>query len=293
MKLIKQLFNKTKVIQKPLVTGNGPFIELPKFIPIDEQLLNITLPKHSSLNIRNGSLLAINGNITDIQSVPSNSYQKLTSSGFNSLVINGNYSIVDTKDTWTILNEQDLIAYTGYNFDVTPTSILSKFRSIQTKGDGTIVLNGNLFNIELAANEEILVNPNALIATTSTVNFQVLNKAKYSKLDWALPTQSIFGSLTSPITSLLDKITQYNKDIVSKITQNNSYRNLLDYTGPAKTRLKNLVDWIVLYATTIFKRKPIYIKIKGPTKLLINNETVVSNTKVFTRKEIKTIYSRH
>ncbi|RLV96178.1 Altered inheritance of mitochondria protein 24 mitochondrial [Spathaspora sp. JA1] len=293
MKFLKQIFTR-KVISKPLVTGNGPFIDLPKFTPIGNSLLNISLPKHSTLNIRHhddsssSSLLAINGDIHDIVSTNTDQYQQLKANNPVSLVINSNsYSIIDTKEDWIILNDANLIAYTGYNFNITPISILNKFNSVKTKGNGTLVLNDNLFNLELSSSEEILINPNALVATTSEIKYKILEKSNSSKKSWSLPKYGIFGSILN--NRFFDKINQYRTDITSKLTAN----NLTVYTRPVILGIKKLIDWIQLYASTIIKRKPIYIKIKGPGKLLINNNPGVSNSQVFTRSEIKTIYNKY
>lgn len=305
----------------PNGTGRGPFIELPKFKAIGEpsNLLSISLPKSASLNIRNGSIVAINGDLTAIKSEPkslsgSARYQQLFTEALVSLLVNGtinnkkqieNYSIINVEEKgeeWTILNEQSLIAWTGLNLELVPTTTFDKLSSVKTKGKGVIVVNGSnqLFDITLANNESIIINPNTVIASTiSDFDPQILkNNTIYTELiPQSIP--KLFQLFKKPfdyIPSVVSiTVNQWVQD--TKRTLRRNYQSALKLLGlqPYFLAIANYwrasVQFIRLnILVSIAKRKPIYFRLTGPGKLLVNNDKLVANLTLFSKQEIDAIY---
>ncbi|ODV80637.1 uncharacterized protein CANTADRAFT_37599, partial [Suhomyces tanzawaensis NRRL Y-17324] len=171
------------IIAKPTVTGNGPFVALPEFEPIGSpsHLLNVSLPSSSKLNIRSGSMVAIDGDLSKLASTtrwltPHTDYEEVRTNAAVSLVINGNgenYSIIDIKDAreqWSILRDDSIVAWTGFSLKLTPTSIVRRENSFLSYGKGVIVVNSptQLLEITLKEGEEMVVNPDSLVATSTT-----------------------------------------------------------------------------------------------------------------------------
>ena len=279
----------------PKVTGNGPFIELPSFKPLGNpsDLLNITLPQSSKLSIRNGTIIGINGDLKNLSSVPQilhkTEYQELMSNSSVSLLINGgmnNYSIIEIngiEDKWTILNDKNIIAWTGFNLQLKPIELLEKCNSFQTNGKGIIIVNGEeqLFDITLSPNEQILINPNSLIASNSSISYSTLNRPWTEPLklsrNFQLPTvfRSYINSFKSSISS------QYSKIIISL--------GIINQMKVLKSYYNSFKQFITYNLINKFYNKPIYFKITGPGRLLLDNNVHLTNRKNFTKKEINDI----
>ncbi|KAK6463103.1 hypothetical protein DFJ63DRAFT_334660 [Scheffersomyces coipomensis] len=303
------------IAEKAEFTGSGPFIELPQFRSIGNpsKLLNITLPQSSRLNIRHGSMVAINGDLSQLVSYTRSltkftQYEELHSGDSVSVVINGNnknYAIIDAESKssnvnntpWIVLNDENIIAWTGYNFELKSKSILDKYRSFETSGKGTLVINGDneLFSIQLNPNESLLVNPSTLIATNGSISFKVLdgqNNATLTNIlksipSINLPTVGIIGSFVNSIRARINSLK-------ALITTNQVIVDINRYIGTTSQYIAKIYDSIKLSLTgTIIKKRPIYIEIKGPSKLIINNNTSVPNHRLFTKTEIEKIYNQH
>lgn len=300
--LSKLKFNKNHDISEeisndnlPIVTGNGPFIELPSFKPLGNpsDLLNITMPQSSKLNIRNGTILGINGDLKNLSSVPQilhkTEYQELTSNSSVSLLINGgmnNYSIIEVNnidDKWTILNDENIIAWTGFNLQLNPIEVLEKRNSFQSDGKGIIVVNGEeqLFEITLGSNEQMLINPNSLIAYNSTIDYATL------KNPWTQPFQFV-RNLQLP--AILHPHINSFKSFLSKrylrlVTSLGIHHQINTFTHHWNT-LKMFVRFNIINK---LYNKPIYFKITGPGRLLLDNNNHSRNGKNFTKKEINDI----
>lgn len=305
----------------PNGTGRGPFIELPKFKAIGEpsNLLNIQLPKSSSLNIRNGSIVAINGELSAIKSEPkllsgSTRYQQLFTEAPVSLLVNGtlsnkkqieNYSIINVEEKgeeWTILNEESLIAWTGLNLELVPTTTFDKFSSLKTTGKGVVVVNGKnqLFDITLANNETIIVNPNSVIASTiKTFYPQILkNNTVFTEI---IPESvpRLFRLAKKPLNYIppVFSITINKKLQDAKTATKNGYQSgvkslgIEQYLLAVRNVWRALVQFVRLNVLVyLAKRKPIYFRVTGPGKLLINNDKLVANLVLFTKEEIDSMY---
>ncbi|CUM55402.1 unnamed protein product [Debaryomyces tyrocola] len=279
----------------PKVTGNGPFIELPSFKPLGNpsDLLNITLPQSSKLSIRNGTIIGINGDLKNLSSVPQilhkTEYQELKSNSSVSLLINGgmnNYSIIEVnsiEDKWTILNDKNIIAWTGFNLQLKPIELLERCNSFQTDGKGIIIVNGEeqLFDVTLSHNEQILINPNSLIASNSSISYSTLNRPwteplKFTR-NFQLPT--IFHSYINSFRSFISS--QYSRIITSL--------GIINQMEILKRYYNSFKQFITYNVINKFYNKPIYFKITGPGRLLLDNNVHLTNRKNFTKKEINDI----
>mmetsp|Transcript_5763 Transcript_5763/g.6917 ORF Transcript_5763/g.6917 Transcript_5763/m.6917 type:complete len:328 (-) Transcript_5763:104-1087(-) len=279
----------------PKGTGKGPFIELPTFKPLGNpsDLLNITLPQSSKLSIRNGTIIGINGDLKNLTSVPQilhkTEYQELMSNTSVSLLISGgmnNYSIIEVnsiEDKWTILNDKNIIAWTGFNLQLNPIDVLEKCNSFQTNGKGIIVVNGEeqLFDITLNANEQILINPNSLIAYNSSISYATLNSpwtqplSFFRKFQFPTIAQSFIGSIKSFIGS------QYSR-VITSLGINDQMNVLKNYYNSVK-------QFVTFNIINKLYNKPIYFKITGPGRLLLDNNNHIPNRKNFSKKEINDI----
>ncbi|CUM54162.1 uncharacterized protein AC631_00650 [Debaryomyces fabryi] len=300
--LSKFKFNKSRDISKeisndslPKGTGNGPFIELPSFKPLGNpsDLLNITLPQSSKLSIRNGTIIGINGDLKNLTSVPQilhkTEYQELMSNSSVSLLINGgmnNYSIIEVnsiEDKWTILNDKNIIAWTGFNLQLDPIEVLEKCNSFQTNGKGIIIVNGEeqLFDITLSANEQIIINPNSLVAYNSSISYATLNSPWTQPLNFFRKFQfpTIAHSSINSVKSFIGS--QYSR-IISSLGINNEMKVLTGYYNSFK-------QFITFNVINKFYNKPIYFKITGPGRLLLDNNNHLPNRKNFSKKEINDI----
>lgn len=279
----------------PKGTGNGPFIELPSFKPLGNpsDLLNITLPQSSKLSIRNGTIIGINGDLKNLSSVPQilhkTEYQELMSNSSVSLLINGgmnNYSIIEVNsidDKWTILNDKNIIAWTGFNLQLKPIELLERCNSFQTDGKGIIIVNGEeqLFDITLSPNEQILINPNSLIASNSSISYSTLNSpwTEPFKFSWKIQLPTIFHSYINSFKSFISS--QYSRIITSL--------GIINQTKILKSYYNSLKQFITFNVINMFYNKPIYFKITGPGRLLLDNNVHLKNRKNFTKKEINDI----
>lgn len=253
-------------------TGNGPFIELPTFEPIGKtvtNLLSVKMPQSSNLCIKYGNVIGMNGNLDSISSVNrklnKEYYQILQSEESVSLLIGGNqhsnqlnhYKILkieDKNETWTIMNETNLIAWTGYDFDIESCKIFEKFNSIKTVGKGTVLLNNSnkQLSINLEPEEKLYVNPNNLIAYSGDqLNLMVLNNR---------------NQLHPKIATIVQQIQswQWVKSI----------RNLQIYK---------------YFKPLTMILTPVLIEVQGPRRLIISNDLTASNTKVFTVAELSSL----
>ncbi|CUM62956.1 uncharacterized protein PRCAT00000516001 [Priceomyces carsonii] len=301
---------------KPTGTGRGPFIELPHFKPLGSpsNLLSVTLPQHSRLNIREGSIVAVNGNIdglaTNRKSLTTHTpYRELLSESSVSLVISGqkyNYSMIsiDKKDEeWLILDDQNIIAWTGFNFELSPVSLYKRFKSFQTKGKGVIVVNGSnqLFDITLDLEEELLLNPTSLIATNSRPELEILQTKGFFRRIFLLPEGSMHSFISRIRSVELPKLSlpvprrfldRLSKHLASWSPKEYNYPEALKKTKPIFIFMGSLISWARLrIVNRLAHHSAVFLKIKGPAKLLVHNSRAVPNQKFFTEQEIEAIFS--
>lgn len=294
----------------PSVTGGGPFIELPTFKPLGSpsNFLNISLPPSSTLNIRSASLIAVNGILGDIESqfkLLSKSfwYQEIRLRSPASIMLTGsasrvsNYSVIEISkgDLWEIMDAEDLVAWSGYDLESSPQDRGQK-KSLKFEGSGYIVVNGHnqLIDIELLKNEELLINPKSLIASNindlKLVNFpqtglsQILQSLALPKLTapepLAVPIQRFVGGLRS----------SYRQRKTVMLTN----LGIIEQYHYAREKLRSFLNLMkeltkINVEALVIKRSPIFYRISGPGKILINDRCQEPNRKAFSKKEIALI----
>jgi uncharacterized protein (AIM24 family) len=302
---------ETTKVEKPKFTGNGPFVELPTFSSIGEpsKLLNITLPESSLLNIRDGSMVVINGEINGMQSVTKElaagiEYQALRSSSPASLVINGNnknYSVIRIEnEEWFILNGESIVAWTGFDLELLAVRKLGKFTSFQSKGKGVLVVNGenNLVDLQLESGDEIWVSPSSFVASsTPGLEFGIVESEtilgntsfrmpKIHLPRYLLPREGLAGSVSNQIRSVNSQIKSKYSQLIEAISSP-QISNTWNITKPY---LRNTSHFIQLNLINSLRTKPIFFKIQGPGRLLLSNSKMATNRYTFTKEEIQTIF---
>lgn len=157
-------------------TGRGPFIELPKFHPVGHPggLLQIQLPASSTLNIRNGSIVALNGDLGKLNlfADPKSEFRVLEAMAPATMVMSGGrndaYKVLEVsrENRWTVLRSRDITAWCGYDMELHRAKIATAKQAYATSGRGTLVVSGSsrLYEVELLAGEEMDVVPESLVA---------------------------------------------------------------------------------------------------------------------------------
>lgn len=279
----------------PKGTGNGPFIELPTFKPLGNpsDLLNVTLPQSSKLNIRNGAIIGLNGDLKTLSSNPQilhkTEYQELLSNSSVSLLISGgmnNYSIIEINnidEKWTLLNDENIVAWTGYDLKLKPIEVLASRNSFQTEGKGIIVVNGDeqLYDITLGSNEQIIINPSSLIGYNSAVSYTTLKGpwAQLLNLSNKIRLPSIVRPYTKKVKTFFNL--QYSKLVLSI--------GIHDQMNTIATYWRTIKQFVSLNVINMLYSKPIYFRVSGPGRLLLDNNVQLPNRKTFTKKEINNI----
>lgn len=340
----RALRQSIQISEKPHFTGAGPFIELPNFASIGSSanLLNITIPASSYLNIKSGALVAIDGDLNGLSSYQQKlltfvTYNKLVAQNPVSIIINGksHYSVIDVAkaDNWKILSSNSLIAWSGFTLDLLPAPLFGNSHSFKTTGSGKLILQGEnqLFEVEIEKNEEITINPLSLVATNSDsinptalnnsrINWERLNFFKGSKVieyithaksyveEKVTPAKSaaveldVPKGIPSPQESSLASVKTQSQEVTTKaLLKISPMEGSLDKViakDPLTNKdsisitkeIKKVWDWISLNLLHRFSTRPIYINVKGPCKILIDNTYARNNRSFFTKYEIHNIF---
>lgn len=300
----------------PTGTGSGPFIELPDFTPLGSpsHILNVTVPRSSHLNIRSGAVVAINGDLAAVsgttQQLSENTeYQALYTESPLSLLVNGDsktgsssrsYSVIEVDDLnekWTILSDNSIVAWTGYDFQLDAAPILEKHHSFVTNGKGSLVVSGQdqLFDVVLQKDEQMSINPASLVATTAVFGPEVLGgtlRQKTAQLsDWmpfSVPSFGLglaFSIIKGAFSSTRGRFSDYYRHFLSRQP---TIGNYLTLGGVYWRKMATFLRLHVYVA--LFKRAPIFYRVKGPGRLLISNRAMEANTNTFSYREIEHIF---
>ena len=217
------LNSSTITIDKPLVTGSGPFVEVPKFKPIGNpaKILQVVLPQSSKLNVRSisNSIIAIDNSSTD--QAPDNEafivnnkhsvidYQEIYSKCDLNLIIQGNnennFKLIELKnqqlksqDDWIILQDYNLIGWIdNFKLNIESIDLLDKFSSLKVNGNGYVLIDGGsneVYELDLDENEDMLVNLNSLIAINKPSSISLATDLKYQVIPY-------FNGIYNPISS--------------------------------------------------------------------------------------------
>ncbi|GEQ66532.1 hypothetical protein JCM33374_g195 [Metschnikowia sp. JCM 33374] len=171
-----------EVIKGADITGNGPFIDLPRLEPFSghDKGLSLSLPQGSSINSRLDSMIYLSN---DFEGLTRNIktlcdkiwYQEVKSNGSNTLLYSFDLSecshlaLIESKngEVWKLKNADNLAGWAGYNLQFEETK--TDFR---LRGHGFFVARGSgiLYQIELKEGQQVQVRSDSLIGTSG--NFQ-------------------------------------------------------------------------------------------------------------------------
>lgn len=330
------LNSDTIIIDKPLVTGSGPFVEVPKFKPIGNpaNFLQVVLPQSSKLNVRSisSSIIAIDNSSTKQQQdneafVVTNKhsvidYQEIYSKCSLNLIIQGNnennFKLLELKnqqlqiqDDWIILQESNLIGWIDkFKLNIESIDLLEKFSSLKINGNGYILIDGGsneVYELNLHENEDMLVNLNSLIAInkpsssiTTDLKYQVIpyfynitnpinSLVRIPK--FSIPEYGIASELFNPIRKSMNTFTSNYKNFVQNIRNEANKYHWLKIIRATTIKIYQCIYSKLFYNSegVLLRRNPIFMKIKGPAKLIMNNNETINNNRLFTYKEIKSI----
>ncbi|CAN3359852.1 hypothetical protein DICA3_D07074 [Diutina catenulata] len=278
-----------QVARKPLASGNGPFVELPTFTTLGSpsNLLNITVPSSGCLNIRDGYLVGIDGDLDGIMTTETvhNGLKYHAVQPFNPISVlvaakAANYAILNNSPVtkWTILNHQNIIAWSGHNLDLNPKHVTSKLVSFQAIGEGKVVVNGTnqrLFDVVVEDGERMLVNSNAVVATTTNLNFVGIRRPR---MTWPslprlhLPKLPNFGYFAN--------LKMWWDEQKSKLQTSDAARVWHEISSACGRGWR----WVQLQFLDRVWRTPIYAEITGPARVLVNNQSI-SSGRLFSNAE--------
>lgn len=287
----------------PRSTGAGPFIELPTVEPIGEPgtALRIQLPESSTLNIRTTSLTALNGNISDIsgdlKSLTSKIwYQSVRLSSPMCLLVSGatsganNYSVINVKkgDKWELANVDNLVAWAGYDLSVSPKANGLR-TSLLCEGTGFLVINGfhNVLDLTIGENEQILLNPNSLIASNVSLNrlarLGVTSISNFNSKGFAIPfpLRAVYAKYSTIVKS------SFRSSAASLGAALGLHQNVGLSTERWQQRLREVQKWLSLTVRSrIFNTAPLYYSVVGPARILVIDRCQVPNRLNFTKSQI-------
>lgn len=286
----------------PRSTGAGPFIEIPIVEPIGDPgtVLKIKLPQSSTLNVRTTCITAVNGDISEISSgfkslTSKVSYQSVRLTSPMSLLVSGtttganNYSVINIKkgDSWELANIENLVAWSGYDLSVTPKANGLR-TSLLCEGTGFMVVNGfhNIFDVTVAENEEILLNPNSVVASNVTLNgLATLGARSTNKLNLKFNIPVSFRSFYAKVFSYGVNNLRFLSASLRKALGVHQSRALLDLRW--KEKLEKAQSWLSLtIKSRIFRTAPLYYSVVGPAKILMIDRCQVPNRFNFTKNQI-------
>ncbi|QPG75283.1 hypothetical protein FOA43_002634 [Brettanomyces nanus] len=115
---------------------------------------------------------------------------------------NANFSVVKSEkgnDSW-IVRRDGLVAWCGNHLDVNLMSSISQLAQIRGEGSVAVASPGQIFKINLAEDETILLNPRSIVAYTS--RFESINQSAdeftsgvKNMVDFSVPKVGILSSL--------------------------------------------------------------------------------------------------
>lgn len=331
------LNSSTITIDKPLVTGSGPFVEVPKFKPIGNpaKILQVVLPQSSKLNVRSisNSIIAIDNSSTD--QAPDNEafivnnkhsvidYQEIYSKCDLNLIIQGNnennFKLIELKnqqlksqDDWIILQDYNLIGWIdNFKLNIESIDLLDKFSSLKVNGNGYVLIDGGsneVYELDLDENEDMLVNLNSLIAINKPSSISLATDLKYQVIPYfngiynpissyvripkfSIPKYGITSEVFNPIRKSIDTLANNYKKFVQNIKTEADKYHWLNIIRANTTKIYQYIYSKLFYNSEgiLLRRNPIFMKIKGPAKLIMNNNETINNNRLFTFKEIKSI----
>ncbi|KAG7195906.1 uncharacterized protein KQ657_002291 [Scheffersomyces spartinae] len=254
------------------------------------------MPQSSTVNIRDGALLAINGELEDIESICNQGFQEISARSAVSLVVknNGTYSLIENRnkqEQWVIFKQQSIIAWTGYDIELSPKKIFAKWLSYQSLGKGYIVLSGDeeLVEVDLKDKDQYMfINPGSLVATNgdiSTITMEYHHntntvKQYLSKLlpSFKVPRMGIMGGIVKSMSDTWQTFIQpvTSSDIWKKMSRTSS----------------TVYHWLKLNVYVRVVARPMYLKMVGPGKVLLDGGQLLKSNGYFSKQEILRAYEK-
>lgn len=299
----------------PRQSGEGPFVALPQFEAIGRPatLLNVSLPASATLNIRNGAVVAMNGDMAHISTRlrtlgPTRPllYHEVRSVLAASVLISGAggsaFAIVDIDgadpDPWCIANSHNVIAWTGYDFELRPhlrvlahgggLFRLPQFTALRTHGLGRLVLgtggSGDLFDIELGPNEELLLEPSCLVAHNAAATpaaFRTIAGANWLP---RLPSVGVAAKFAASVRSAYSQVAaKARRWITPTLAVLRNWRAVL--------LLGRNVAAFVAGQWTRLTHKDVYYHVRGPCKVIVSGTGGgVPRRRTFAKAELESVY---
>lgn len=169
---------RTVLARKPTVTGLGPFAAVPTYVPLGRpsRLLNVALPTALVLNIVAGHLVALDGNLDSLTASRHKldngvQYDQVWALAPASLLVNGGHQYwvawADNSSVWRIVRDASLVCWSGHTLALTPAASASQ--KYTSAGRGVLVFKSRhqMYEIQLAAGEEVAIYRRAVIASTA------------------------------------------------------------------------------------------------------------------------------
>ena len=245
-------------------TGRGPFIELPKFSPVGSpgSLLKMQIPASSTVNIRLGSMIALNGNLDQLslRKKLDSDFQLLEAMAPATMVISGNHD-----EAYRVLDvSNDITAWCGYDMELKRCFFFFFFQGYRTSGRGTMVVSGgsSLYEVNLLPGEEIDVVPENLIAVQGE-NLIPLKTSGALSTKW-MPLKYIRAPEVVRIT-IRDWKNALGRQWHHLVTTSGLQRQLQFVLSPFRSASR----YIAPYAKRVWAKQA-YFQVVGPAQLLIS-----------------------
>ena len=223
-------------------------------------------------------------------------YQCLKSSEAANVLVHGQsqYRVLEVGlNDWTVFDSRRIIGWTGTDVKFQGLAPQTSHRSVSISGRGAVVLDSTseIFNLQVDANDEVFINPNALIAINSkdlsTLRPEVLNPGTYELHRLEIP----HFDWPSWVTNYVEKMRAMRHQIWSHLNPRQFLAPIAPYLSPVKRQLQKLLHWVYVKINgRLIRRNPIYFKVTGPATILIDNQQMLANNKLFTSREITTLF---
>lgn len=282
----------------PTNTGAGLFIEYPKFEPLGTPptLLHVALPPSTVLNCRSRSLVAANGSLEKLSSKLSVLnlwkgkpllYNEITSTSPLSLILsdkNGFLHLPLTENqTWNVLNTDHITGWYG------TLQINSQIHGVQVtcQSRGDLILNGSrqIFTLELTNDEQLFVNPSSIVA------YQSENATSFHKLKLLdFPKFGLWNTITLNAQKLYERLVPKQELTTTNVTAESKPEDakLVEVHKPnVFDRFKQRIS---MELVSLFLKNRLLYEIKGPAKVIVQNDFQTNYSDTFTKDQLSKIY---
>lgn len=270
----------------PRVTGGGPFVDVPKFDPIESSgaIMSIQLPESGHLNIRTASIVALNGKMNNLEAAvnylkPGMWYQSVRLNTPVSLLVSGgdhNYMLLETQrdDKWIFNSFDSVVAWSGQDLSVFLPRKVSASSEFHCEGSGTIMIQSTLKPFELNVNtgENIIVSSNAILASNARMVKQVClqDDRRFSK-HWTSLAQSIKATFCHVYGRLSYYASNIYGNLPAKLPNNMRLTKWnVSHTLKSSLLLEKIVKTLKSFPPALIRKENRqYYMIEGPAKIIV------------------------